>query len=456
MNIKILIIDDEDLFREDLALLLKRKGFTCQTAPSAEIGLETIAEFLPDIVLSDIVMPGKSGIELLSDIHLIHPECAVIIMTAFGTMDTAIDAFRKGAVDYLLKPPAMDDLLSKIQRIMQHKKLLEEIKYLRREVAEDVEALSLVGQSASMKQVLQLIKKVAPKNSTVLVSGESGTGKEVVARAIHEFSGNRDEPFIALNCAGFQESLLESELFGHEKGAFTGAMKDKTGFFEAAGEGTLFLDEISEMPMALQGKLLRVLEQREFYRVGGTTAIPVQARIIAATNKNLNKCIEAETFREDLYYRIAVFEITLPPLRERVADIPLLVDYFIRKFNKEMKTKYVGTTPEAIQALMSYNWPGNIRELRNLIERAMILCDSHTITPEGFPPQIIKSETTFSIDTENLKEAVHAFEKNFIQKVLKSCKWNKEAVARRLGVNSSTLYRKMSELGIKDPTAAAK
>ncbi len=456
MKIKILIIDDEDLFREDLALLLKRKGFACRTASSAESGLEAVGEFLPDVVLSDIVMPGKSGIELLSDIHLIHPECAVIIMTAFGTMDTAIDAFRKGAVDYLLKPPVMDDLLNKIKRIMQHKELLEEIKYLRREVAEDVESLSLVGQSAPMKQVLQLIKKVAPKSSTVLVSGESGTGKEVVARAIHEFSGNSEAPFIALNCAGFQESLLESELFGHEKGAFTGAVKEKTGFFEAAGKGTLFLDEISEMPMALQSKLLRVLEQREFYRVGGTTAMSVQARIIAATNKDLKKCVDTETFREDLYYRIAVFEINLPPLRERIADIPLLVDYFIRKFNKEMKTKYLGATPAAIQALMSYRWPGNIRELRNLIERAMILCDSHTITPDGLPPQITKTETGFSIDTENLKEATHAFEKNFIQKVLIDSKWNKEAAARRMGINPSTLYRKMAELDIKDPTAVAK
>lgn len=452
MSAKILIIDDEELFREDLALVLQRNGYECQTAATAEEGLQRVSEFLPDIVLSDIVMPGKSGIDILGEVQQLNPDGAVIIMTAFGTLETAIEAFRKGAVDYILKPLVIDDVLNKIHRIFEHKRLMQEIKYLRREIADDIESLSLVGQSEGMQQVLKLIKKVAPKKSTVLITGESGTGKELVARAVHEHSEEKDEPFVAINCSGFQESLLESELFGHVKGAFTGAVKDKEGFFETAGEGTIFLDEISEMPQALQSKLLRVLEQREFYRVGGTKAVLLKARIITATNRDLKSFIEAGDFREDLFYRIAVFEIPLPPLRERASDIPLLVEYFIRKFNKELKTKYHGASTEAMQAMITYSWPGNIRELRNVVERGMILCDGRNITAEGLPPQIAAGAPA-PLKTQNLKEAVHSFESTFIRQVLTECNWNKEEAARRLYINPSTLYRKMSDLGIHDPTA---
>ncbi len=453
MNAKILIIDDEDLFREDLALLLSRKGYECRTAATAEEGLQRAGEFFPDVILSDIVMPGKSGIDILEELQQINPGGNIIIMTAFGTLETAIEAFRKGAVDYVLKPPVIEDVLNRIQRILEHQRLLQEIKQLRREINEDLAALPLVGKSAAMKRVLELIEKVAPTNSTVLITGESGTGKELVARAVHERSPVSTEPFVAINCAGFQETLLESELFGHVKGAFTGATRDKAGFFETAGEGTIFLDEISEMPLSLQSKLLRVLEQREFYRVGGTNLIPMKARIIAATNKNLQERIQEGSFREDLYYRIAVFEIDLPPLRQRKTDIPLLVDYFIRKFNKELKTNYAAIDPAALQALMHYSWPGNIRELRNLVERAMILCDGQTLTSAGFPPQISGDTATMPLQTENLKDAVHAFERQFIQQVLINCQWNKEEAARRLGINPSTLYRKMNDLNIDDPTA---
>jgi len=453
MSAKILIIDDEELFREDLALVLQRKGYECQTAATAEEGLKRVAEFLPDVILSDIVMPGKSGIDILDEVRQLNPDGAVIIMTAFGTLETAIEAFRKGAIDYILKPIVIDDVLNKIQRIFDHKRLLQEIKYLRREITDDIEALPLVGQSEGMQQVINLIQKVAPKQSTVLITGESGTGKELVARAVHEYSDKKDRPFVAINCSGFQETLLESELFGHVKGAFTGAMKDKEGFFEIADEGTIFLDEISEMPLSLQSKLLRVLEQREFYRVGGTKVLPMQARIIAATNRNLKELIQSDVFREDLFYRIAVFEIDLPPLRKRSLDIPLLVEYFIRKFNKELKTKYLGAAPAAIQAMMAYDWPGNIRELRNLVERAMILCNGQYITPEGLPPQLA-GETPAPLKTQSLKETVHAFENTFIRQVLMNCKWNKEEAARRLGINPSTLYRKMTNLGIVDPTTA--
>ncbi len=429
--------------------MLSRKGYECRTAATAEKGLKAAAEFFPDVVLSDIVMPGKSGIEILDELLRIHPEASVIIMTAFGTLDTAIEAFRKGAVDYLLKPLVIEDVLNKISRIQEHKRLQQEIRELRREIREAVESLTLVGKSEAMQKVLKLIRKVAPTNSTVLITGESGTGKELVARAIHEFSPAKDAPFIAINCSGFQENLLESELFGHVKGAFTGAVKDKDGFFRVVGDGTIFLDEISEMPLSLQAKLLRVLEEKEFYPVGGTHIIPMEARVIAATNKDLKALVAREGFREDLYYRIAVFEIDLPPLRERRSDIPLLADHFLRKFNREMKRSYRGITPEALNDLMAYHWPGNVRELRNVIERAMILCDGNMISPEGLPAAMISGIVPVSpTSTQNLREALHAFENVFIRKVLNECNWNKEEAARRMGINSSTLYRKLNELGI--------
>ncbi len=443
MAVKILIIDDEELFREDLATILSRKGYDCKTAANAEEGLKLVTEFLPEIILSDIVMPDKNGIDLLNDILQVHPEASVIMMTAFGTLDTAINAFRKGAVDYILKPLVIEDVLNKISRLSEQKKLIREIKYLRRETSEDIKSITIVSKSDLMKQIIDLIKKVAPKKSTVLISGESGTGKELVAKAIHEYSEKKDEPFIAINCSGFQESLLESELFGHVKGAFTGAVKDKEGFFETAGDGTIFLDEISETPISLQSKLLRVLEQREFYRVGGTKIYPMNARIIAATNQDLKSHVEKESFRVDLFYRIAVFEIDLPPLRERTADIPLLAEYFIRKFNDEMKTKYRGVSPEVMQIFLSYNWPGNIRELRNVIERAMILSDGNIILPQSLPTQM-KSIIPVDLKSKDLKGAVQSFEGTFIKQVLVECKWNKEETARQLNINPSTLYRKMS------------
>ncbi len=452
MAVKILIIDDEELFREDLAIILSRKGYDCKTAANADEGLKLVTEFLPEIILSDIVMPDKNGIDLLNDILQVQPEAAVIMMTAFGTLETAVNAFRKGAVDYILKPLVIEDVLNKISRLSEQKKLIREIQYLRKETSEDIKSITILSKSDLMMQVIDLIKKVAPQKSTVLISGESGTGKELVAKAIHEYSEKKDEPFIAINCSGFQESLLESELFGHVKGAFTGAVKDKEGFFETAGDGTIFLDEIAEMPVSLQSKLLRVLEEREFYPVGGTKIFPMKARVIAATNKNLKSFVEEGNFREDLFYRIAVFEIDLPPLRGRLSDIPSLTEYFIRKFNDEMKTKYIGVSPEVLQIFLSYNWPGNIRELRNVIERAMILSDGSMILPQSLPAQM-KSSSPVVLKSKDLKGAVQSFEGTFIKQVLVECKWNKEEAARRLNINPSTLYRKMSELKITDTTS---
>jgi len=449
MSTKILVIDDEELFREDFALLLRNEGYECFTAPTAEEGLEEVKKELPDIIFTDIVMPGKSGIDILDDIRLNNPDGSVIIMTSFGTLETAIKAFRHGAVDYILKPIEIEEVLIKIERIINHKELLNEVKYLRKEVFNVTEEFSFIGESEPIKRVKELIKRVGPTNSTVLINGESGTGKEVVAQAIHQFSNNSDKPFVAINCSSLQENLLESELFGHVKGAFTGAIKDKVGFLEAAGEGTIMLDEISEIPFSLQSKLLRVLEQKEFYRVGGTKKYPLNARIIAATNRDLKESIKKGDFREDLFYRIAVFEIDLPALRDRRDDIPLLVDYFLKKFNTEMKKKYINVSSETIKALMSYDWPGNIRELRNVIERAMILCDDNTITLMGLPSQI-QGLSTQSKDSKNLKNALNTYERAFITQILRENNWNKEEAAKVLAINPSTLYRKITELGIKE------
>lgn len=454
MIVKILIIDDEELFREDLALLLSKKGYDCQTANTAEEGIEKATSFQPDVILCDIVMPGKSGIDILDDIRRKSPEAAIIMMTAFGTLETAIDAFRKGAADYILKPLIIEDVTNKIERLIKQKKLEKEIKYLHKEINEEVKALGFVGQSDSMKNVSALIGKVAPMNSTVLITGESGTGKELIARAIHQNSPQKNEPFIAINCSGLQESLLESELFGHVKGAFTGAATDKEGLFEIAGEGVIFLDEISEMPFPVQSKLLRVLEQREYYRLGGTKLIKMKARVLAAANKDLKQLLSEKKFRDDLYYRIAVFEIALPPLRERTSDIPHLTEHFIHKFNKEMNLNYSGISSEALETFMSYKWPGNIRELRNVIERAMILCNGETISVDGLPPQL-NGKILTTVQTKNLKKAVQTFEKVFIMQILNETNWNKEKAAKILEINPSTLYRKMAELNIRDSSSSS-
>ena len=453
MVARVLIIDDEDLFREDLAVLLRRHGHECETASNGEEGVALAQEFDPDVVLCDLVMPGKAGMETLSEILQISPESSVVLITAYGTLESAVDAFRMGAADYITKPLLIKDVLQKIDRLTKYKRLSQEVKFLRRKVSQNVESLTMIGHSRPMKDVLELITKVAPTRSTVLVIGESGTGKELVARGIHDLSNPKDLSFVAISCAGVPEHLLESELFGHVEGAFTGAIADKIGFFELASEGTLLLDEIGEMPLALQTKLLRVLEQREFYRVGQTKPIPLRARVVAATNKNLRQLVEEGKFREDLFFRIAVFEIRLPALRERRDDIPLLVEHFINKFNTELKRKCVGVDNEAIRRLLSYSWPGNVRELRNVIERAMILNHQDHITWADLPPEIAGvSESTQSSD--DLRSAMRAYEKEHIRRVLGASEGNKEETARRLGVNPSTLYRKMIDLGICAETAS--
>lgn len=454
MTTKVLIIDDEELFREDLANLLRRRGYECTTANDANEGLESADALEPDVILCDVVLPGKDGIETLDELSRNHPESFVIMITAFGSLQTAVEAFRRGAADYIMKPLVVEDVVHKIERLISYKVLTREVRFLRRELSRDALDRAVVGQSDAMSQVFDLVGKVAPTRSTVLITGESGTGKELVARAIHQMSqadqeGPEDSvgelPFVPINCSGIPADLLESELFGHVRGAFTGAVKDRVGHFELAGEGTLLLDEVAELPLALQSKLLRVLEEKEFVRVGGSKPIPFTARVIAATNRNLKEFSKSGQFREDLLFRLAVFEIPLPPLRERASDIPLLVEYFIERFNKELKRRCLGVESEAMRKLLSHTWPGNVRELRNVIERAMILTTEVYITLSELPAEfrdIVPSATLF----DNLREAMRVYEAEHIERLLDACAWNKEEAARRLGINPSTLYRKMANL----------
>lgn len=447
MAAKILIIDDEDLFREDFALLLERRGHACQTAAIGEDGLQLAREWLPEVVLCDIMMPGRSGVEILDDILQLSPGCCVMMLTAHGTMETAVQAFRKGAYDYILKPPMVEDVLQRIKRYMQHRQLSQEVQFLRRELSRDVEELPMVGRSQSMKAVLRLVQQVAPTRSTVLITGESGTGKELVARAIHEMGDTQHHPFVPINCAGIPEHLLESELFGHVRGAFTGAVSQRIGHFEMAGEGSILLDEVGEMPLSLQSKLLRVLEQKEFTAVGSTRPTQLKARIIASTNRDLRAMVADGGFREDLFFRIAVFGIELPPLRERRSDIPRLVEHLVKRLNEELKRKCLGANSEAMQRLLAYDWPGNVRELRNVLERAVILHQGAYFTPAELPPQMVDAvgQARYS---DSLRETMRGYEREHIRRVLTESSGNKEEAARRLEVNPSTLYRKMADLDL--------
>ncbi len=448
MNAKVLIIDDEDFFREDLAGLLRAEGLECYTAENGNVGLDMIEKVNPDVVLCDIAMPEKNGIEVLEETMARYPECFVIMITAYGELDTAVDAFRKGASDYVMKPFLPEDVVGRIERLVRYKRLAQELKYLRREASQVVESLSVVGQSEAMQKVLNLVAKVAPTSSVVLITGESGTGKEVVARAIHEARGGDAAPFVPINCAGIPGELLESELFGHERGAFTGAVKARIGHFELAGKGSILLDEIGDMPLALQTKLLRVLEEREFVRIGGAKPIPLGARIIVSTNMDLRKLMDSGKFRKDLFFRICMFEIHLPPLHERKSDIRALVESFVKKFNQELKRNCRGVNSIAMRNLLAHEWPGNVRELRNVVERAIILSQGEYITPMELPTEIsCKGTSPIGQSYDNLRDAMRSYEREHIKKILALCGGNKKQTARRLEINPSTLYRKMEDLG---------
>jgi len=448
----ILVVDDEPNVIESFKQVLEG-DYKVSTATSGEEALEKVEKENLDIVLLDIKMPGMDGMEVLQRIGQLKENVDVIMVTAVNTMKTAIEAMKLGAYDYITKPFDVDEVIVSINKALEKRRLTRELSYLRSQVAKPVKFDNIIGTSEKMRQVYEMVSEMTKNDATVLISGESGTGKELIARAIHFNGLRKDEPFIAVDCASIPENLLESELFGHEKGAFTDATSQKLGRFELANHGTLFLDEIGNLRMEMQGKILRALQEREIHRVGGVKTIKIDVRIISATNIDLKKAIGEGKFREDLYYRLNVVPVNVPPLRERKEDIPLLVRYFLGMFNREFGKKIKSIAPQAMEALVNYNWPGNVRELRNVIERLVALTKEEVISYEGLPLDILLAAEAGEVEAGRegmlLKEAREQFEKQFILGVLGKVNWNQTEAAKLLGVHRNTLMMKMQNLGIK-------
>ena len=446
-NGTILVAEDQDSARESLVELLKGEGYEVHEAADGNAAIALIDQVDLDLVLTDLMMPGADGIAVMRHVRDIAPQTLVMIMSAHATVETAIEAIRLGAQDYLLKPLLFTEVLRKIQHLMTHRKLAWENQLLRREV-EHFSPDRPLGRSVAMQEIVKMIRKVAPTPTTVLISGESGVGKEVVARAIHAGSHGKDNVFLPVNSSAIPENLLESQLFGHMKGSFTGAVGSQEGLFQRARGGTIFLDEIGEMPLSLQPKLLRVLEEKTVLPVGSTTPVKVNVRILAASNRDLKGEVEAGRFREDLYYRINVFEINIPPLRKRLDDLPGLVEHLIQRHNLEMKTSYKGVDSATMRILMSLPWKGNIRELDNVLERAMILGDGEWIKPADLPGQ--KDGVDEFSTEDNLAKAVELYEKTHIERTIGKTGGDKLRAAELLGLSLSTLYRKIEKLGIAE------
>ena len=445
----IVVADDEALARQSVAEFLREEGYQVYEAADGQAALQLLDQFDVDLILSDLRMPGVDGLAVLQKVREMYPQTMVVLMTAYASVDTVVEALRLGAQDYLLKPLLFDDLLHKVHRLLEHKRQAWEIQLLRREVSRHFDFDHMVGRSPAMKEIFELIKKVAPTNATVLITGESGVGKEVVARLIHNHSSQKEHVFLPINCSAIPEALLESQLFGYTKGAFTGAVGAQEGLFQRARGGTIFLDEIGEMPLTLQPKLLRAIEEREVLPVGATTPVKIDVRILAATNRDLKKEIEAVRFREDLYYRLNVIELHIPPLRERREDIPLLVEHLVQRHNQEMNKAYKGADNATMKLLMSLPWKGNVRELDNVLERAMILGDGEWVSPADLPRLEVPEGAAAVSLTDNLKEATQAYEKSHIETVLKKTAGDKKSAAELLGLSLSSLYRKLDELNIQ-------
>ena len=446
LAMNILVVEDEELMRSILRELLEAEGFRVLTADSAENALEIFTTNEVDAILTDIKMGGMDGLELLDQIKAIDEEAIVIIMTAYSSVDSAIAALRKGAYDYVTKPFVNEDLLQTVKNAVRTKELFNENRVLRRELDKKYSFSEIIGTSEALQKVFRIVEKVADTNASVLIQGESGTGKELFARSIHFNSSRRTKPFLAINCGALPESLLESELFGHSKGAFTGATADKKGLFRSADGGTILLDEIGEMPQTLQIKLLRALQEHEVTPVGSSHAIKFDARIIAATNKNLETEVAENRFREDLFYRLNVIEINLPPLRKRREDIPLLTKYFVSKIAREQDKAEKPFSKEALNAFVNYDWQGNVRELQNAVERAYILSED-VIKKENLPAKIrVQTENVLQMrDPEGLRPTLEEMERRYILEILESAKQDKTDAAEILGIDLSTLYRKLKK-----------
>jgi two-component system response regulator PilR (NtrC family) len=450
MSERILVVDDEDIIRESLCYILSNEGYQVEQAENGRAAYEKTLENYYDLVITDIEMPQMKGTELLEKVSAVTSSTAFIVITAYGSLDTAIKALRAGAQDYILKPVEFDELTIKIRRLFDLKRLLQENQMLRRELQRTYDFSKIIGKSPSMKAVFDMIQTVATTDSTVLITGNSGTGKELVARAIHYNSKRKNKPFIAVNCGAISENLIESELFGHKKGAFTGAISDKEGYIKAADGGTLFLDEVSEMPLQLQVKLLRVLQERECTPVGSTAPFAVNIRFIASTNRNLQEEISKGKFREDLFYRLNVVDINLPSLKQRREDIPHLVDHFIDKYRAEMGKNVRGIENNALRALMNNEWRGEVRELENAIERAVIFATSDMISLQDLPDNLRNiKEIQVPEKIGSLEEFMKRIEKEYILRALESYNYDKEKASAALNLGLSTLYRKIKDLEIE-------
>ncbi len=456
----ILVVDDEPNYLIVLSELLKDEGFEVFTAPDGKAGLAIVDEVDLDIVITDMQMPGMDGMQFLQEVKGRQPDLPVIVITAYAEVDKAVRAMQAGAFSYLAKPFSNDELIITLKKAGQHFSLIRENTRLRDEIRGKSGFSGMVGKNPKMLQVYQLIEKVSPTHASVLITGESGTGKELVAKAIHMNSPRESQPFIAVNCAALSENLLESELFGHEKGAFTGAVVMRKGRFELADTGTIFLDEVGEIPLPLQSKLLRVLQEKTFERVGGGKTIEVDVRIISATNKDLREEVAAGRFREDLFYRLNVIPINLPALRERMDDMRLLAEFFIEKYRKELGKPKLEISPEALKLLMKLPWEGNIRELENTIERAAILCAGDTIEAEDVQPDTVYAEEKSSMHQEidlrqffpeetGLNDVLHTIEKSMLTQALIDTDYIQARAADKLGITKSLLQYKMKKYRIK-------
>lgn len=450
MHPDILVVDDEVNIRAALVTLLEKKGYQVRGAGTAEDALEQLAVAPADLVLTDLRMPGLGGMEFLQRLKATWPDTEVVVMTAYGSIDTAVEAMRRGAYDYLTKPIDRERFPIVVAKALERHALATENKDLRERLHTRTRFDQMVGESQPMQRVYRLVEMVADSDVTVLLTGESGTGKELVARAIHQKSPRADGPFITVNCGALPENLFESELFGYEKGAFTGALTTKMGRFELANEGTLLLDEVGELSLKSQVDFLRVLETKEFRRLGGTKVVTVDTRIIAATNRNLEEAVKQGEFREDLYYRLNVVPIRLPPLRDRADDIPILVDRFLAEFTTQHRREPKELSPEAMRLLRLYGWPGNIRQLRNMMERLVVTVRDTSIMPQHLPEEIQASKEDARTLVVTLGTPIEHIERVVIERTLKEVTNHREKAAKLLGISLRTLQYKIKEYGIRD------
>ncbi|MEE9296265.1 MAG: sigma-54 dependent transcriptional regulator [Phycisphaerae bacterium] len=443
----VLLADDEDTLRKNLAQVLQEEGFDVIACRDGTEALRALRANTVDAMITDLRMPGICGMDLIDHAKKLAPEASIIVITAFGEVETAVEAMKKGAQDYICKPLIFDELIFRLKRLIAHDDLARENKVLREQIRQTRAYSVIIGKSQAFSAILDAIARVARTMSNVLICGESGTGKEVLARAIHDGGLTKDKPFVAVNCGGLAETLVESELFGYRRGAFTGATMDRTGYFESAEGGTLFLDEIGNLPYRSQATLLRAIEERAITRVGDNRPRPVNIRIIAATNRDLERPIETGEFREDLYFRLNVIRITVPPLRDRREDIPPLIEHFVKRYSEELNCPSPGFTPEAVAAMCRQHWRGNVRELENIVERTMIFAEGKPVDVQDLS-FAIGTNLSATPPTLDLRAAIRGFERQHIIKVLSSHKDSKVSAAEALGIGLSSLYRKMEELDI--------